>query len=409
MATHIWRGDAPAVAQVDTVQITGYDAATTYIIMINGKTVSVPGTTDANGTATALAAAWNASTIPEFEEITASASTDTVTLTADTAGVPFTAVSSVSGGGGTIGAVTNATANAGPNVWAANNFDSGALPANGDTVIVENSSSEILYGLDQSAVTLAVLTIRQSFTGKIGLPRSNANGYVEYRETFLAISATTINVGEGEGNGSGRIKLDTGANQAALNVHNKATRAETGIACLLWKGTHADNTLNVIKGDVGVAFFGGETATVATLKVGYLSNQSGDSSVVCGSGTTLTTVEVRGGQVELNSNVTTITQTGGSVNLRGSATVTTWNLDGGIAYYCSSGTATLINVGGGVLDFRRDMQARTVANLNAYQGAAIHDPFKTVTWTNGLDLHRCSPSEVTLNIGQHQTLTPSAI
>jgi hypothetical protein len=112
---HYWKGKAPAVAQVSTVQVTGYDASTSYRLTVGGIVIAVNGTTDANGTAAALAAAWNASTHPYCTGVTASSNTSTVTLTADTAGVPFVVTSSVSGGTGTIGSVTLGTASAGPN------------------------------------------------------------------------------------------------------------------------------------------------------------------------------------------------------------------------------------------------------------------------------------------------------
>jgi hypothetical protein len=98
MATKYWLGTATAVAQVDTVQITAYDVTTTYTLTVGGVDVETLGVTDATGTATALAAAWNTSTHAYFTGVTASSTTDTVTLTADVAGVEFTAASSVTGG-----------------------------------------------------------------------------------------------------------------------------------------------------------------------------------------------------------------------------------------------------------------------------------------------------------------------
>lgn len=386
--THIWKGDLAAVAQVDTVTITAYDAATTYKLTINSRIVSTPGVTDATGTATALAAAWNASTQPEFAEVTASSNAAVVTLRADTPGKPFTATSSVAGGTGTIGAVTNITPNQGPNVWMAGNFDSGALPVDTDTVIFESSSVDSLYELDQNAVDLAALTIKQSSSGKSGLPRTNPSGYVEYRDQYLKLTATTIKIGEGEGNGSGRIKLDTQAVITTLNIFNKGGRAETGIPCVLWKGSNAGNVVNLLRGDLGVAFFGGETATIATLNVGSASSQITDPLLVCGPGTILTTVNVYGGTIELNSAITTLTQEAGVVTVRGTGTIGTWNLNGGIGYHCSDGTITTLKVGATArADFSQDPRPRTVTNCEVYQGGTIYDPNNSVTWTNGILLH----------------------
>ena len=140
MATRKWRGDAPKVAQISTVQVTAYDSSTTYIITMNGKTVSVVGITDAPTTATALKTALAASIIPEFAEVIWTVNSSTVTGTAKTAGVPFTFTKSVSGGSGTMGSVTT-TAGSGPNdVSIAANWTGAALPTTSDDVVFENNA-----------------------------------------------------------------------------------------------------------------------------------------------------------------------------------------------------------------------------------------------------------------------------
>jgi len=109
-----WEWVNEPVTQVDTVQITSFDAATTYTLTIGAATVNAVGVTDEEATAAALAEAWNASISKAFTVVTASSAGDTVTLTADEAGHPFTTTSSVTGGAGTIGAVTNQTPNIRP-------------------------------------------------------------------------------------------------------------------------------------------------------------------------------------------------------------------------------------------------------------------------------------------------------
>jgi hypothetical protein len=417
--THIWKGDLVAIAQVDSITPANVEIGDIFKITCNGRTVQTIATaiTVANVTA-GLTAAWNASTQPEHAEITAADMTTYVKLTADTAGKPFTVTTSTVNGGAVDDQTllrAAVTANQGPNVWAAGNFDSAVLPVDGDTVIIEASSVDCLYELDQNAVDLAALTIKQSYAGKLGLPRTNPGGYVEYRPQYLTINsaaagAITINIGEGDGNGSGRIKVNTGGGQATLAIYNKGGRAETGVPCLVWKGTHASNVVNLVRGDLGVAVFSGETATIATLNVGWMTSQTSDALLVCGSGTTLSTVNAYGGTIELNSALTTLTQGAAILTLRGTGTITTWHLDGGIGFHCSNGTITTLNVGGGArVDFRQDLRARIVTNCNAYQGATIQDPNKSVTWTNGICLQRCKAEDVTLDVGEHVKLTPGAI
>jgi len=405
MGTVIWKGDSSAVAQVWEAEIDGYDASTTYGITINGRTVSVAGTTDAATTVAALIVALNASTYPEFTEITwAEGSTSThVKGTADTAGVPFVAKSYTSGGTGTMDPTTDnnmteVTANAGPNAWStATNWDTGAVPVNSDDVIVENSAADILYGLDQSAVTLTSLTIKSSFTGKIGVPRTNSRGYVEYRDSYLAIGATTCTIGEGEGTGSGRCKINFGTAQTTCTVYQSGSRFERSIPATLLKGTHASNVLNVLKGDVGVAFFEGETATVATLRQGYETNVNGDTAVVLGPGCTLTTITKSGGDLEINSNLTTLTNSGGETDIV-AGTPGTITVTGGSVRYRTSGTCTTLTVGPGEVDFSRDLRAVTVTNCTIKAGAVYSDPHERVTWTNPAAL-QCALKDISLDLG----------
>jgi hypothetical protein len=125
-----FRGDATAIARQVTVAITTDDATTTFAITINTKTVSILGSgVSVTATAAALVVALNASTIPEFQEISWTSLVGVLAGIAVTPGVPFTATSSVSGGGGAMGAVTQTVASAGPNDWGtAQNWSSGFAP-----------------------------------------------------------------------------------------------------------------------------------------------------------------------------------------------------------------------------------------------------------------------------------------
>jgi len=100
---------------------------------------------------------------------------------------------------------TATTANSGPNNWdVAANWNNNTAPVTSDTVYISDTDVSILYGLDQSAVTLAALHIEQTFTGFIGLPRTNTDGtssYFEYRDSYLQIGATLLNIGDKEGDG----------------------------------------------------------------------------------------------------------------------------------------------------------------------------------------------------------------
>ncbi|GAF84917.1 unnamed protein product, partial [marine sediment metagenome] len=147
MATHRWTGDQPAIAQVLTITLAeDWDATEVVTLTCGGESVVyTAGSAVETDEAPLLRDAWNASTFGAHAEITATSSGLTVTLTAGTAGVPFTVTVSITGTG-TLSYV-HTTGNAGPNIWNASNFDSAAWPVDADTVIFENSSVSLLYGL----------------------------------------------------------------------------------------------------------------------------------------------------------------------------------------------------------------------------------------------------------------------
>jgi len=387
MATLQFRGDAVAVAQVTTATPANVEVGDQFILTINGKQVSYTAAAATVADVVAgLAAAVEASEIPEFTEITATDTGTEVTFTADTAGKPFTVTgSTVNGGGSDTQTLTIATttASAGPNHWdTAANWSTGAVPANGDDVYIEDSDVSILYGLDQSSVTLDSLHVAAGYTGQIGLPRTCTDGsteYAEYRDRFLAIGASEIQIGGGSGTGSGRIQIDTGSAAADVTVCHTASSVEDNLPAVLWKGTHGSNTLNVHDGSVGAAVLGGETATLATLR-----HAGGDVGI--GSGATLTTVERSGdGQLTIECPATTVNQSSGRTTFAGSGAVGTINLDGGRIEYRSSGTITNAVLDGpdAVLDFSGDLRDRTVTDCTLKRGTIL-DPHETVTWTNGI-------------------------
>lgn len=438
MATRRWLGAALAVAQVETLTVANTWAANdTGTVTINGRDITITVGTTATTTqiATELAAVLNSSSstlgtgysanergpnVAEFKEFTAAASGSTVVLTGSTKGKPFTVTASESTAG--TGTLTTATTTAatGPNHFNnADNWSGGAIPVDSDAVVFDSGEVDCLYGLDQSAVSPETVDITMGYTGNIGLPKTNVDNasypYPEYRSQFLALGVSTdavttdITIGQGSGAGSQRIKLDSGSGQAVLLVLNTGQAESDAAPTVEWKGTHASNVATISKGNVGIAFTAGETAVVATLNVGYQTNISGDSRVYCGSGVTLTTVNISGGVLTTNSAMTTVNQTDGEL-IHYAGAVTTINLDKGAIRYRSTGTLTTAVVGSnGNLDFRQDMRSRTVTNCDLYEDAELHDPFGTATFTNGIDLNRCTPNDVILDLQHNKRITLGAV
>lgn len=426
MSTRRWLGSAQGEAQVTEYVFGGTWEATDVIICTIGTKAfdTVAGSTTITTLIDTLVTAWNAldeDVYPEFAGITASRSSNSLVLTADDEGIPFTCtVSTTETGGGAADAQTidggtssagiDSTACTGPNFWSvAANWSGGAVPVNSDDVVIENTDVSILYGLGQSAVTLTSLTIRQSFTGQIGLPQVNEDGgYSEYRADQLAIGATTVKIGEGDGSGSSRIKINFGSVQMATTVYNSGTRAEEGLPAILLKGTHASNVLEVYQGSVGVAMLAGEVATIATLSVGYTTSVELDAQVTCSSGVTLTTANVSGGSLQLNAGLTTLSMLAGTVEVF-AGNITTVTVDGGTFYYRGTGTITTLTISdGGTVDFSRDMSTRTVTNaLQMHKGATLKDPNAGVTYSAGIKVNRVGLDEVSIDVGVNRTITPS--
>lgn len=437
MATRRWLGAALPVAQVETLTVGGTWATNdTLTVTINTRdlTLTVGTTTTVaevctqlermlEDASTAMGTGYTASergpNVAEFREFTVASTATTVVLTGSTKGKPFTVTVSKSSAAGTFTTATS-TAATGPNHFDnPDNWSGNAIPVDSDDIVFDSGSIDCKYGLAQSAVSPASIRVTMGYTGQIGLPLTNEDDasypYPEYRARYLALGTsgdavnTVITIGELDGAGSSRIMLDSGSGQATVNILNTGQPAVSGEYAVQWKGTHASNTLTVSKGSVGVAWLAGETATVATLSVGYRTNVAGDSQVFCGSGVTLSTVHQSGGLLTTNSNILTANVTDGEL-LHMAGAITTLNLDKGAVRYRSSSTLTAANVGsGGNLDFRQDSRSRTVTNCDLFEGAELHDPHGTVTFTNGIDLNRCAPAEVTLDIVPHKRLTLGSV
>lgn len=442
MAIKYWQPTAAALNEVKTITVANtWATSDTATITINGNdlvlTVGAVATTA--GVAAALAAAFNGDAvigtetrnttgnlIPEFFEIGALAVGSTVVLTHKTGGVPFTAtVSESTAGSGTL-AIADTVSAWGPSfVDCPDNWSGGSLPADNDTIVIDGTSVGIKYCRTANLATIAAITpaaiyVRAGFTGDIGLPQRNANGYQEYRPTYLSmgdvadvgtVAQTLIYIGQGDGAGSRRIKLDTNDQKTLVTVYSTGTPAEQNVPAFLFIGTHADNEATINKGSVGFASLGNEiasgTCVLSVLRVGYTTNPTGDSDVVCGQGCSLTTIEQAGGSLEVNAAATTITKTGGELHLRGnSVTVTTLNERGGTTYVEGTTTITTANVSNAAeLNYARDMRAKVITNpVNLYgDKAKFKDPSK-VTGSVVIDCEQ-SGNLANIDLGQHVKIT----
>lgn len=358
VANAYWLGSATAVAQVTTIQVTAYAVGTTYKIIVGGVVISAIAAGSVNATALALATAWNASTHPYCAAVTAAAvATDTVTLTADIAGVPFVVTSAVSGSTGTIGSSSTTTASAGPNHWDTPvNWSTGAVPVSADNAFVLNSAVPILWGLDQSAVALALLSIQQSFTGTIGLPPGRftlgAGVYSptvvpEYRATYLAAAAAAVRIGENfsaaGASGSPLIKLDLGTTASVVDVFNCGTSAD-GLPPLRLKMNNASAALSLYSASrVGLCWEDpADTGEVSAVNV--FSGGNGAPQVFIGAGVSQAIHNQQAGiGILKNAPAAINNEFGASLVLAGTGTITTLQQRGNLSV---SGSYTVTTLGG---------------------------------------------------------------
>ena len=416
MATVYWLGTADKAAQIGTFQVTADDAATTYTITVGignkSIAVSVVGTgTGVNDTAAALQVVCNAEAHPYFAAITFTVVTDTITLTATTEAVPFTAVSTDTGGTGTIGAYSITTAATGPNFWdnADNWWDVTAadheVPADGDDVYFRDSDVNVCWNIDQSAANLELLSmhIEQSYTGLIGLDQTqfatSADGATtdsdasEYRDHYLVVGAAEGFIGEHSGignpSGSKRIKWhnDDSAVSTLAVINSAASSADTGKPAIRYLNTYVASDINIRKAPGGFGLAADEPGE--TCSIDNITIDSG--SCVVGDGVTLVAFTSLGGSSTLKSAMTTLTVKGGTVTTEGGVTVELTN-----AYTYSGGTFVANATGpigtltwyGGNIDFSKSTKSRTVTNFSAYlsngSSAGTFRLPSTVTLTNGI-------------------------
>jgi hypothetical protein len=390
--------------------VTTAQVATTIKQAFNGETL-----TDTAALVSYAIADGGAQYVPQFAEIVASVSSSTVTFTGRTAGKPFTmtAVASTAGDGD-VTYNDEVTAATGPNhIDDVDNLSGNAAVTDGDTLVFDEGAIAVKYGLDLAQAPV-LLNKSKQYSGNVGLPALNkdveSKPYGEYRTPryLTTDDNSTILVGNletGMGPGSGRFNLNAGAGQAVINVFGQGRRIETGVPCILFLGSHASNELNNLAGDVGIAFYAGETATVPTLRTG--DGPASSARTHCGSGVTLTNVTVNGGYQFTDSAITAAIQNGGTWE-HNAGTVTALTINAGEFRPLGSATISAITVGSnGTLDCRKGTDTFTgPATINLYKGAKVYDPQGRLGGA-AFKLNNCTLADVTLVIPANKTITPS--
>jgi len=426
MATKVWSGGAPTTAQVGKVTPAGTptenDVFTVTLTDHEGKTHSITFTSTASKslaeTVAGLVAAGVAAKAGGADAWSAVTCADSasafMTITADTAGNPFTQSSSVSGTATVADATT--TANTGPNIFsAAENWVGDIAPvADTDVVIIPATATDAIYGEDMSSSSYLGFTVEDGCPIAIGSPNKLLS--IDLKETsyynatlggigicYLSISnyhsIDIINAGVGTPSAGEYATNITGLHDAAL-VSGRGT---------IYVRPGAD-------GSVSLAGNANETLEANTINIRSGTVLMGANITDYG-GSTAIPINIDGGDTTIRCLSTMLTKTAGTLTREGSTAIVIFNELGGTTYDNSSGLVGTMNIGGGgTVDASNNTVGVTYTNINMWAGAGLKDPHKMITMsTNGVNLNRCGlpgsagAKVAVLDLGTNLTVTPSTI
>lgn len=392
------------------VNLTAEDGTSTSVLTtVSGSTVIQ---TIIN---TVITAANNAATpthstfLGLFENLVfATPTSTTLSVTASEAGVPFSiSVSSTETGGGaadaqTISVATTTTVR-GPEDWAnTRNWSDEIVPVNSDTVWMDGAAvNGILYGLNQSAVTVTNLTIFDSFVYPIGQWTKISGLAVNHFP--LKLSATLANIHEPALDGTGRggsqlIIINFGTAQATVNVKGgPASGMAPGMPPVMLVGTHASNRCSLTGSTPTVGW--GVATVGAAYTLTHAENHSQAGTLTLGATGTITNVNQTGnGRTFLNAAVTgdgssinygTIVRAG-TLIATGTGTITKLTSEIGSNIKLNNargGTAvTTLVANGGSYDSSGDPRTFTIATVQTFNvgaGARFRAVPSQVTVTTG--------------------------
>jgi hypothetical protein len=382
----------------------------TVTVTVGGRksVIVTPSTTNTTTTAAEIAAACVACAEPEFREIAWSSSGAVVTFTGPADGAPVT-VAKTDGGSNATTLNTSVVAPLSPHdLGDAANYSGNALPSGSDALVFESSAVDAKYNAAAlTAITLASVTRRRSYTGRIGLPALNPAGYPEYRTAEVELDAPAILIEAADGDAAEQVRIKSVSSAAVtLTVQGTGSAAEVGSEAVQVRGLPANSVLRASGGSVQVAALAGHTAALATVA-------AQNATVWLGAGVTLGNGTLTNCTARVDATSTTLTMLeGGTCDVRGSAAVgnsglkvyagtVTWRSTG------ATGNSPLVGTGGAV-DFSQAPNGVTVGGTVAlYAGSTWNDPAGKVTTSYNINLVNCRIDEVRLALGVNKTLAVS--
>lgn len=216
MADNIFTGNAIAVAQVWKVTPAGVEIGDVFTLTINGKSISFTATaaTVANVTA-GLVAAWNASLIAEFAEVTASDAGTHLLLTADTAGKPFIVSSSTTNT--TAGAITIVettkgveTVNEVQRLKLQTGVSGGTFTYTNDFGFGNETTAAIAWNDSAAALKAAIVALATPVDADLSVVKAaDGDWYITWTGAFAAVEVAEGTIDGALLTGTGNVTVET--------------------------------------------------------------------------------------------------------------------------------------------------------------------------------------------------------
>jgi hypothetical protein len=313
----IWTGNSVAVKQKSTWARTSSGTSGTLKMRVTGEdgqvTSVITAVTTIQNTSVIIAnltSNWNNTGAPVVQRVEATGTSNTITLTAKSAGEPFTATVAVAGSI-TFGTSTNpTTSNSGPNDIADKfNWQGETTPVTSDDITIPAGTPSLLYNLDQFKVVSHLTTVSTCSYKSFTVEEGYAGTIGGTDDSYFAI--TLRGGGRFIFAGTGQAWIDIGRSIVKPQIDDSYSPGSGEYGLSLKCTSLAD--LYVNKGNVGLGIEPADTTTrVTNIHVSYKDNQASDADVTLGRGVTASTVSQSGGNVTALCNVATLTMDSGT-------------------------------------------------------------------------------------------------
>lgn len=399
-------------AQVDTINVNDATAATVYTVTHTGTGdvatyTSVSGdTVDSVAAAIANAMSAVAGNTP-FAELTplAAGSGGNLIVTGPADGSPYTlTVATAPAARATISSTI--TPQSAKDLSDTANYSTGALPGAGDTLVFENGATGPAYNLTAlSAIALASVVRRSTFTGQMGLADVSPGGYLEFRTKTITLNCTTATFEAAPQDVAQQFRLKF-TTSTAVSINGSGAQPAALMSEVFYvEGLTGAATLSIVGSSVCISPSISTACTIATLTAFNSTVRITDSAAI----TTATFTNCA--NVDMGCGATTLTQDkSGVLRLYGTGAYTTLNAESGTVFYQSSGTITTLNIGSdGVFDLTLSANKYTLTTLNFRgDGGTIRDPTRKTNIGTVKNYVSTDPSSVTEDWGSNCQWTLTA-